>query len=413
MIAGKQAKIILEATTAHGGVRLAKTRVALLQDESPIVPSPHDLPSRYNPVPLLTFFAHCKLHALLSNEAPFQARSRSCKWAIQLYDLIKNCGKKQTCWLEKVFGSRRTAPHVCAVHRVITAFKDGREHVVALAATAPRPDEIELRLDGMPADGERGLREFLQRLAANGGIETSPPSLRHDTAPVAAPSAIDAGASVDRYSLPEQLQGMISLRFPKFNLAHNDFERECLKRLVATRKLDIKWLGTGMEYGAPILPDLLQTLVGSVSECDIALSIAMLDSDWEFVRHLRPDWPDGVRKSYDKLMALAALYREQQHTLKKRKVSIAVRTYQYIPNWHGLVIDDSQFYVGLCSWKESVPGSGKIALAGAENPYVVLCAENRGFESWLAAAFLGWFGYAFHWSANRRSNAQVCAQGPC
>ena len=52
----RQSKIALEAKISHGTVRLSKSRVALFQDENPVVPKPHDLPSRYNPVPLLTFF---------------------------------------------------------------------------------------------------------------------------------------------------------------------------------------------------------------------------------------------------------------------------------------------------------------------------------------------------------------------
>jgi hypothetical protein len=411
MIAEEQAKIVLEARTTVSGVRLSKSRVTIFPEEPPVVAKPDELPRRYNLVPLLTFFAYYKLHALEGCQEAFQARAGGQKWVIQLYDLIKNCGKRETSWLEMVFGSHRTAPHICSVHRVITAFKDGREHVVALAATAPRPEQIELSLDGMRAESERELQEFLRRLSSSAGIETSPPSAKHDARRAKTHSRIDAEGYVERYRLPEWLQGNASLWFPKFNLAHNDFERECLKQLIATHKLDVKWLGIGMEYGVPVLPGLLRRLVGSVSECEITVSIAMLDPDWEYLEHLRPDWPGGVRKSYDRLMALVTLYREQQRTLKKRKVSIGVRTYEYIPNWHGLAINDSQFYVGSCSWEETVPGSGEVILTEAINPYIALSPESGGFEAWLAVTFRTWFNYAFHWSDNSRTGKQAVARG--
>ncbi len=74
------------------------------------------------------------------------------------------------------------------------------------------------------------------------------------------------------------------------------------------------------------------------------------------------------------------------------------------------MLNDSQFYIGVCSWKEDVPGSSKKVLVGAENPYVVLCAEKGGFESWLATAFLGWFDFAFNWSGNACTKKQVVAR---
>ncbi len=404
------AQIVLEAKINRGTVRLSKSRVALFQDENPVVLKPYDLPSRYNPVPLLVFFARCKLHFLQRRDGPFQVRSEGQKWVVQLYDLINNCGKRETCWLEKVFGSPRAAPNVCSIHRVVAAFKDGREHVVALAATAPNPDQIQLSLEGRPAESETELRQFLQRL---GGEETaaSPESMDHDWTSSPTLSGLNVQASTNADGLPEHLKGKVSLRFPKFNFAHNEIEQECFRALGATHRLDIKWLDAGMEYGAPILPDLLRTLVDSVSECDIAISIAMLDPGWKHLGYLHPDWPDEVRKSYDKLSALAALYREHRG-LGKRKVSIVVHGYEYVPNWHGLAINDSQFYLGICSWKQAVPGSSRKVLAAAENPYVVLSAERGGFEAWLTAAFRGWFEFAFNWSARTAAKKRVGARNP-
>jgi hypothetical protein len=408
-----QSKIALDVRIAQGMVRLCKSRVSIFADETPLVRRPNDLRGRYNPVPLLTFLAHCKLRFLENKEEPFQARSASRKWVIQLYDLIKNCGKRETCWLEKVFGSHRTTPNVCAIHKVVTAFKEGHEHVVALAATAPRPDQIELSFDGAPAESEDELHEFLRRLGGDDEMATLPDSAEIGTASTTStttPPSIAGNGDVDQFDLPEHLRGQVSLRFPKFNLVHHAVERESLRRLAATRRLEVKWLSIRMEYGDIIFPDLLRTLVESVSECDITVSVAMLNPDWEYLEYFHPEWPNEARKIHHKLNELATQYREQQRTLKKRKVNIVLHEYEYVPNWHGVVLDDSRFYIGHCSWKEAVPGSGKKRLSGGENPYMLLCAENGGFESWLAKHFLSWFDYAFNWSSNIRASRQAAGR---
>ncbi len=396
-----QTKIALDVRIAGGMVRVLKSRVSLFPDEAPLVRRSYDLRGRYNPVPLLKFLAHCKLRFLQNHEEPFQARSGRHKWVVQLYDLIKNCGKRETCWLEKVFGSHRTTPNVCAIHKIIAAFKEGHEYVVVLAATAPRPDQIELSVDGVPAESEPELHEFLQRLG--GAMATLPAPAEFGappTAPAAAPPSIAGNGEADQLDLPEHLRGAVSLRFPKYNLVHHDVERESLRRLAAGPRLEIKWLSVRMEYTETILRDLLRTMVDSVAECDIRLSIAMLNPDWEYLRYFHPDWPDEARKTRRKLSELAALYREQQRTQKKRKVSIIVHEYEYVPNWHGVVLNDSRFYIGHCSWNEAVPGSGRKVFTGGENPYMLLCAEKGGFERWLATHFLTWFDYAFHGSSN-------------
>jgi hypothetical protein len=409
MDADNQSKIALDVRIVEGTVRLSKSRVSIFQDETPVVRRPHDLRGRFNPVPLLTFFAYCKLHFIQNKEEPFQARSGDHKWVIQLYDLIKNCGKRETCWLEKVFGSHRTTPNVCAIHKIITPFKDGHEHVVALTASAPRADEIELSVEGTPAESEGELCEFLKLLGAGDEMATSPDSLGHRAAATVTPLAADADSSSNPYDLPERFRGSISLRFPKFNLVQHEFERACLRQLAATQQLEIKWLSVRMEYGDVILPDLLRTLVDSVPECEIKVLVALLSPDWPYLERLHPTWPDEVRKNCNKLRDLGALYREKQGALKKRKVTIVVREYEYIPNWHGVVMNDSRFFIGHCSWRESVPGSNEKVLTGGENPYMLLCAEKGGFEGWLAEHFLGWFDYAFNWSSSVGKKQPVVA----
>ena len=289
MIAEKQAKIALEAKTVRGGVRLSKSRVALSEEECPVVVSkPGDLPSRYNPVPLLRFFALWKLHSIQKKPESFHASSEDYKWATQLYDLIKNCGKKETCWLERVFGSHRNAPRVCLVHKVIRAFKDGRECVVASAKNAPAPDEIRLVLDGTPAEAESELIDFLQRL---GGAEEKlalPDSNECETPPMAGPLAADPDSDGNQ-------QGHQFRSFPNCGIAQHDFGMQCVNRLGKAGKLTIKWLGMGMEFGEHYLRELLEQLTSLSAKCEIKVQVAMLDPAWEGVRHLNIKWPGLAR----------------------------------------------------------------------------------------------------------------------
>lgn len=132
----------------------------------------------------------------------------------------------------------------------------------------------------------------------------------------------------------------------------------------------------------------------------------MLDPDWQFLGHLNPGWPKKARTSHDALTDLADSYREESRK-SKRKVSIAIGLYQYMPNWHGFALENSRVYLTTCSWRENPPESGKRHLVGGENPYFVVHAEHGGIESWLAGVFTGWFDYAFNWSSRRSRRNQA------
>ena len=384
MLAEKQAKTVLEAKSAHGAVRLCKSRVALFEDESPVVSNPGDLPSRYNPVPLLRFFALWKLHSIQKKQEPFQATSADHKWATQLYDLIKNCGKKESCWLETVFGSHSTTPHVCSVHKVIKAFKDGREHVVSLAKTCPDPDQIKLTLDGTPAESGPELQEFLQRLGVGDEILTSPASQERETLPTATFSGTDADATCDKQPPFPQIAATYR-PFDNCGTAQDDFRKRCIARLRDTDKLRIRWLGLVMQFGNHFLQELLLELIRARSACDITLSIAMLDPKYEHLPQLNRNWPSLAAVHYDSLLNTADWF---SGLSGDQKVTTEISRYRYVPNWHGFAIDNSFCYISYCSWQNGL-------LGGAYNKYVLFDAQQSEFARELATAFDTWFAFAF------------------
>lgn len=200
-------------------------------------------------------------------------------------------------------------------------------------------------------------------------------------------TAAAAGGAVDSdgYQQPKQFSVTILGRFYR---AAPCFARECLSRLRQTKNLEIKWLGMAMQFGEPFLPDLLERLTESVTECEIRVLIAMLDPKWEAVRAFNPGWPAHAGVNHESLIDLENKFTRSDGT---KRVSVTTHLYRYVPNWHGFVIDDSLFFISFCSWR-------KQRLQGAENLYALIDPGKNAFEKRIATAFSGWFDVAFNQS---------------
>ncbi len=179
----------------------------------------------------------------------------------------------------------------------------------------------------------------------------------------------------------------------RFYRAAPHFARECLSRAPHTQKLRLRWLGMAMQFGGPFLPDLLRRITESASECEIELLIAMLDPDWIALRDFHPDWSGQAKTYYESLNR----HREAFSHGEGKNVSITICRYQYIPTLHGFVIDDSLFYISICSWFNNM-------LQGGENVYaLVRPGEGREFDNRMAHAFNGWFEYAFGFERRQKA----------
>ena len=72
-----------------------------------------------------------------------------------------------------------------------------------------------------------------------------------------------------------------------------------------------------------------------------------------------------------------------------KKLQVSIARYKYVPSWHGFVIDDSFFYISICTW-------GTDGLTGAWNRYILIDAHQNDFGRKVATAFNGWFDTAFN-----------------
>ncbi len=395
-------KITLEAVATDEGIRFDKGRVAL--SEPATYSDASDVPGQSNPAPLLAFLAHYKLHTLLKKQGRFKASSNEYPWVRQLWDLIKNCGKKQHCWVDTVFGKSKS-PNRCNIHKVIKV-SGQRSQTASLAPNAPAPDEIELILDGGPLVSEDQLRGFLSQLGALKKTGPQPAGGEGRTASTA-PTGADGSAQGERRAAGSG--GTLSVPFVSCAHVQEDLAAECLRRLDANHRLQIRWLGMGMQYGCLHLESLLKKLARSSGAYNISVFVAMLAPRWPDLDKLRAGWKTGVGERYERLRALRNEYRRQASG-SKRRVAIEIGTYKYVTNWLGMVVDDEVFYLTLCSWKERVPGGGQRELVGWENPCILVRDDGRGgIESQVARGFLSWFEYAFN--SSRHAPAKRAVKG--
>lgn len=147
------------------------------------------------------------------------------------------------------------------------------------------------------------------------------------------------------------------------------------------KKIHLRWLGLTMDYGAPILDDLLQDLSRKNKILDVELEIVMLNPTWEGLDKINDTWKSKAPTS---LQILKLAVRRASKTNSKIKASIYL--YDHMPNWHGFSINDRFFYISRCS---VVDGQ----MLGGENPYILFDAPKNKYSEIEGKHFIGWFEF--------------------
>ena len=70
--------------------------------------------------------------------------------------------------------------------------------------------------------------------------------------------------------------GSANKTFPRFHDAALEFRSKVEERAKKNNRVDIKWLGLSMDYGAPMLDDIISRLRSESVERKVTLNICML-----------------------------------------------------------------------------------------------------------------------------------------
>jgi transcriptional regulator with XRE-family HTH domain len=169
-----------------------------------------------------------------------------------------------------------------------------------------------------------------------------------------------------------------AIRFDRFDAAASDMRSKVSELVETGAPIDIKWIGLTMEYGAPVLIDLVSELERHNLLGQWSVEIAMIDPDWRRVDRINPTWKTQLSANVERLI----------DSLPKDKSKVYF--YDEAPSVHGFLINDRYLYESYCSWRKL---GSKLRLFGGENPYEYFDIQEQGDPQWRGANFLGWLNY--------------------
>jgi hypothetical protein len=179
-------------------------------------------------------------------------------------------------------------------------------------------------------------------------------------------------------------------RFPRFHDAALEFRSKVEELAQRKGRVDIKWLGMGMDYGAPMLDDIISCLKSESFDIKVALNICMLDPEWEHLPAINDTWSHKGRSA---IQSLSSLYDRLTGDDQRLQVTLDLHLYRHMPNWHGFMIDDRYLYLSKCSWDGE-------RLLGGENEYELIDKTESDGSRREIECFMGWFNYCSKDSLN-------------
>lgn len=212
--------------------------------------------------------------------------------------------------------------------------------------------------------------------------------------PIAQESALLAATLILVFILfeihKEVTSGSANKTFPRFHDAALEFRSKVEEHAKKNNRVDIKWLGMGMDYGVPMLDDIISRLKSESVARKVTLNICMLDPEWEQLPAINNTWP---HKGQSAIQSLSSLYHRMTSDVQDPQVTLFVHLYRHMPNWHGFIVDDRYLYLSECSW-------GGERLLGGENEYELIDKRESDASRKKIERFLGWFTYCSQQSFN-------------
>ncbi len=139
--------------------------------------------------------------------------------------------------------------------------------------------------------------------------------------------------------------------FPSHQEAQTEFHDEIRSALRQPGRCDIAWIGVTMQSAWLTLENALGKAIQSKQVSN--LHIRLLQTDPNFLESILPQGdsqPNLVRKQAEHIETFCSRYTT---CLSSTESSLAIAQYAYMPNYHGILINDSVLYLSNVRWSDS------------------------------------------------------------
>lgn len=173
------------------------------------------------------------------------------------------------------------------------------------------------------------------------------------------------------------------------NVTYGDFydvslelKKAILNELELKRKVKIRALGMSMGHAWQFLYNTLNPILADNNNTSVVnLEIIMLDINWTDLKNINPYWCEKLATNNKLIKQFLEINKEK--IIRKRWI-INLYYYSYVPNLHGVMINDNLLYLSRCSWKDGI-------LQGGENSYERVNSDENVEENFKINHFTNWF----------------------
>ncbi len=158
-------------------------------------------------------------------------------------------------------------------------------------------------------------------------------------------------------------------------------EKELIDPRKQTEPLKIRVLGVCFHKSFECIKNFIEGNCSSEKRIELRLSKLYRGSDTWNVLDDRWDNFHSLFLSYYKELLL--------HLGEKDNVNVSIKLtkYEYMPNWHGILINESHLFLSSCVW------NSENKMTAGENPYIHYILGKSSLHEQQIVQFRRWFDY--------------------